>query len=48
MVDEILDPWNSRPLDVHRWSEHPEVKVLVDVRLILHPTEAEKLQDSLE
>lgn len=29
MVDEILDPWNSRPLDVHRWSEHPEVKVLV-------------------
>lgn len=30
VVDEILDPWNSRPLDVHRWLEHPEVKVLVD------------------
>jgi len=25
-----MDPWNSRPLDVHRWSDHPEVKVLVD------------------
>ncbi|OSQ41943.1 hypothetical protein MGEO_20875 [Marivita geojedonensis] len=30
VVDEIMNPWHSRPLDVHRWSEHPEVKVLVD------------------
>ena len=21
---------NSRPLDVHRWSDHPEVKQLID------------------
>ncbi len=27
---EIENPWHSRPLDVHRWSEHPEVKSLVD------------------
>jgi len=27
---EIKNPWHSRPLDVHRWSEHPEVKSLVD------------------
>lgn len=26
----IEDPWYSRPLDVHRWSDHPEVKGLVD------------------
>jgi hypothetical protein len=25
----IEDPWYSRPLDVHRWSDHPEVKRLV-------------------
>lgn len=25
----IEDPWYSRPLDVHRWSDHPEVKELV-------------------
>lgn len=29
MVDTI-DPWHSRPIDVHRWSDHPEVKGLVD------------------
>ena len=22
---------NSRPLDVHRWSDHPEVKQLINV-----------------
>ncbi len=26
----ILDPWYSRPLDVHRWSEHPEVAEIVE------------------
>lgn len=26
----IEDPWNSRPIDVHRWSDHPEVAQLVD------------------
>ncbi len=26
----ITDPRYSRPLDVHRWSEHPEVKALVE------------------
>lgn len=26
---KILDPWHSRPIDVHRWSEHPEVKGMV-------------------
>lgn len=23
-----IDRWHSRPLDVHRWSDHPEIKVL--------------------
>ena len=27
---EIQNPWHSRPIDVHRWSDHPEVKELVD------------------
>ena len=22
---------HSRPLDVHRWSEHPEVNIFVDI-----------------
>ncbi|MDU8928222.1 hypothetical protein RXV86_12565 [Alisedimentitalea sp. MJ-SS2] len=26
----IDNPRHSRPIDVHRWSEHPEVKALVD------------------
>ncbi|MDU8914143.1 hypothetical protein, partial [Aestuariicoccus sp. MJ-SS9] len=26
----IENPWHSRPLDVHRWSEHPEVRGYVD------------------
>jgi len=25
-----IDRWNSEPLDVHTWSEHPEIKVLCD------------------
>lgn len=25
-----IDPDHSRPLDVHRWSDHPEIKVLTD------------------
>ena len=27
---EIENPRHSRPIDVHRWSDHPEVKVLVE------------------
>lgn len=26
----IEDPWYSRPIDVHRWSDHPEVKGLAN------------------
>jgi len=26
----IANPWRSRPIDVHRWSEHPEAASLVD------------------
>ena len=29
MTRFISDPRYSRPLDVHRWSDHPEVKALV-------------------
>lgn len=29
-MDEIEDPWHSRPIDVHRWSDHPEVVQFVD------------------
>jgi len=30
-MEEMIDnPRHSRPLDVHRWSEHPEVKALVE------------------
>ena len=29
-MEEIKDPWHSRPLDVHRWSDHPEVVEFVD------------------
>jgi len=25
-----LNPWHSRPIDVHRWSDHPEVVAIVD------------------
>jgi hypothetical protein len=30
MIEEIEDPWHSRPIDVHRWSDHPEVVQFVD------------------
>src|SRR6056297_232894 len=30
MQDTIHNPKHSRPLDVHRWSDHPEVVALVD------------------
>jgi hypothetical protein len=26
----IEDPWHSRPIDVHRWSDHPEVAALTE------------------
>lgn len=26
----IKNPQHSRPIDVHRWSDHPEVKQLVE------------------
>ncbi len=26
----IDNPWHSRPIDVHRWSDHPEVGKVVD------------------
>ena len=29
-MTKIEDPWHSRPLDVHRWSDHAEVGVVVD------------------
>lgn len=25
-----IDRWHSRPLDVHRWSDHPKIKALTD------------------
>ena len=32
MVDDLpkIDRWNSEPLDVHTWSDHPEIKALCD------------------
>ena len=30
MTNHNINPWHSRPIDVHRWSDHPEVKGLVD------------------
>ncbi|MCF7699223.1 hypothetical protein [Loktanella sp. M215] len=29
MTHPIDNPRHSRPIDVHRWSDHPEVKALV-------------------
>ena len=28
--NDQIDPWHSKPLDVHRWSDHPEINRLVD------------------
>ena len=32
MTDDLpkIDRWNSEPLDVHTWSDHPEIKALCD------------------
>ena len=32
MADDLtkMDRWNSEPLDVHTWSDHPEIKTLFD------------------
>ena len=32
MTDDLpkIDRWNSEPLDVHAWSDHPEIKALCD------------------
>ena len=32
MEDDLakIDRWHSEPLDVHTWSDHPEIKVLCD------------------
>ena len=34
MADDLtkMDRWNSEPLDVHTWSDHPEIKTLCDDR----------------
>ena len=37
-----IDPDHSRPLDVHRWSDHPEIKALTD-EIWLEITEVESL-----
>ena len=29
-MSAITDPWHSRPIDVHRWSDHPEAKKVVE------------------
>ena len=29
-MTKTIDPWHSRPIDVHRWSDHPEVGKIVD------------------
>lgn len=29
-MGDIENPWHSRPIDVHRWSDHPEVAALCD------------------
>jgi hypothetical protein len=38
--------WNSRKLDVHRWSEHPEVNVFVDSLWQLYLIENPKVKKS--
>jgi hypothetical protein len=32
MADDLpkIDRWHSEPLDVHTWSDHPEIKTLCD------------------
>ena len=38
----IEDPWFSRPLDVHRWSDHPEVKEVVGAVWATHFLDMER------
>ena len=42
MTNEIEDPWHSRPLDVHRWSDHAEVGVVVEAIAEKHLPAAKK------
>jgi len=28
--NDQIDPWHSKPLDVHKWSDYPEINMLVD------------------
>ena len=30
IINDQIDPWHSKPLDVHKWSDHPEINKLVD------------------
>lgn len=38
----IEDPWYSRPIDVHRWSDHPEVKGFVAALWAAHFADMER------
>ncbi len=38
----IEDPWYSRPIDVHRWSEHPELVGLSNVLWAAHFSDMER------
>ena len=42
MTNQIEDPWHSRPLDVHRWSDHDEVGVVVEAIADKYLPEAKK------
>lgn len=39
----IEDPWYSRPIDVHRWSDHPEIVGLVDALWAAHFQDMERV-----
>lgn len=43
--DDDFDVWHSRPLDVHRWSDFPEINQLVD-RVFEDFTEEQKVNIS--
>ena len=36
MNTPITNPWHSRPIDVHRWSEHSEAAAIVDRLWVAH------------
>lgn len=42
----ITNPWHSRPIDVHRWSEHPEAAAIVDRLWAAHFQDFEQLSRS--